>query len=339
MLVCSGSVGLLMDSQSHLIMLAVAIGIDAMFGYPAFVFKSISHPVVWIGALIAKLDHALNHESFSNNRRQFNGLFALIILLLFSIGPALAIEYTLTNLLPHVFALLLVSFFVSSLIAQRSLWDHVSAVAAALEHDGLVAGRIAVSQIVGRNPDTLDEGGVSRAAIESLAENFSDGVVAPVFWCAALGLPGIAAYKCANTADSMIGHKTPRHQAFGRAAARFDDLINLPASRLTALWIILAATLNPKLDAGAAVRSVWRDARKHRSPNAGWPEAAMAGALGLRLAGPRTYGTVQIEDVWMGNGRSEANAGDIRLALSLYRNACAIQFCAVIVLIFLIARV
>lgn len=328
-----------MDSQSHLIMLAAAIGIEALFGYPAFFFKIISHPVVWIGALITKLDSALNHETHSSKTRKLNGTLTLIILIAVSIVPAFILEIILTSLLPHGLALLLIAIAASSLIAQRSLWDHVSAVATALEREGLAAGRVAVSQIVGRNPDTLDEAGVSRAAIESLAENFSDGVVAPIFWGALLGLSGIAAYKSVNTADSMIGHKNPRYQAFGWASARFDDLINLPASRLTALWIVLAAAIHPKLNARNAARSVGHDAPKHRSPNAGWPEAAMAGALGLRLAGPRTYGTIKVEDVWMGDGRADANATDIRRALSLYRNACAIQFAVIVALALIIAQV
>ena len=151
-------------------------------------------------------------------------------------------------------------------------------------------------------PASLDAAGVARAAIESLAENFADGVVAPAFWGLVLGLPGMAAYKAINTADSMIGHRTVRHLEFGWAAARLDDWVNLPASRLAALWIVLAAVLVPGADAGEAWRAVWRDAGRHRSPNAGWPEAAMAGALGLRLAGPRVYGGVRVEDAWMGDG-------------------------------------
>jgi adenosylcobinamide-phosphate synthase len=169
--------------------------------------------------------------------------------------------------------------------------------------------------IVGRNPQTLDEAGVARAAIESLAENFSDGIVAPAFWLGLSGLPGIAAYKAINTADSMIGHRTPRHLAFGWAAARIDDLVNLPASRLTALLLIVAAALDRGADVGSALQAVRRDAGKHRSPNAGWPESAMAGALGLRLAGPRIYGETRVEDRWM---------ADIRRALKLYRCACGL---------------
>src|SRR5438445_759899 len=183
-------------------------------------------------------------------------------------------------------------------------------------------GRVAVSRIVGRDPEALDRAAVCRAAIESLAENFSDGIVAPAFWIGVGGLAGGAAYKAANTADSMIGHRTPRHEAFGWAAARFDDWINLPASRLTALLIVMAAFLVRGADPRNAWHAVWRDAKKHRSPNAGWPEAAMAGALGLALAGPRSYGGVLVEDVFMGEGgRRDADSIDIRRALKLYRVA------------------
>lgn len=229
---------------------------------------------------------------------------------------------------------LVVALLGSSLLAQRSLASHVEAVATALEKGGLVSGREAVSMIVGRDPATLDEAGVARAAIESLAENFSDGVVAPAFWMAAAGLPGAAIYKAANTADSMIGHRTPRHEAFGWAAARFDDVINLPASRLSGLLIVVGACFMGGTSPRGALRALCRDAGKHRSPNAGWPEAAMAGALGLALAGPRTYGGVRVDDAIMGEGgRREATAADIRRALTLYRRADALLVLAMGVLV------
>ena len=238
--------------------------------------------------------------------------------------------------LPSAAGFVVLSLSASSLLASRSLHDHVRAVADGLAEHGLAGGREAVTKIVGRNPASLDEAGVVRAAIESLAENFSDGVVAPSVWGALLGLPGMAGYKAVNTADSMIGHRTPRHAAFGWAAARLDDLVNLPASRLAALWLILAAAVTRGVSARAAGRAVWRDAGKHRSPNAGWPEAAMAGALGLRLAGPRVYGATRIEDAWMGEGRSEATPADLARALRLYRRACAIQVAAVALLLALL---
>jgi adenosylcobinamide-phosphate synthase len=176
-----------------------------------------------------------------------------------------------------------------------------------------------VSKIVGRDPDELDRAGVCRAAIESLAENFSDGVVAPAFWFAVGGLPGAAAYKAANTADSMIGHRTARYSAFGWAWARFDDLVNLPASRLAALLLVVAASLTPGANAWGAIRAVRRDAGRHRSPNAGFPEAAMAGALGLALAGPRVYDGVTVDDAIMGSGgRLEATPSDVDRAVALF---------------------
>jgi adenosylcobinamide-phosphate synthase len=181
-----------------------------------------------------------------------------------------------------------------------------------------------VAHIVGRDPQALDEAGVARAAIESLAENFSDGIVAPALWLAVGGLGGGAVYKAINTADSMLGHRTERLAAFGFAAARLDDLVNLPASRLSALLLVAAAALTSGASASASWRAVWRDAHRHRSPNAGYPEAAMAGALGLKLAGPRIYGGVTVDDAFMGDGRREAAAADIRAALALYRRADAL---------------
>ncbi len=317
-----------MDS---LIILAVASGLEALCGYPDALFRAIRHPVVWLGALIAACDRCLNRPTLSFTARRLSGVAGLGVLLLASILPTMLAQHELLRL--GTTGLILLAVAASTLLAQRSLWSHVMAVADGLESHGLDGGRAAVSQIVGRNPQTLDEAGVVRAAIESLAENFSDGVVAPAFWCGVAGLPGIAAYKAINTADSMIGHRTERHAAYGWAAARLDDLVNLPASRLAALWLILAAALTPGSNASAAIRAVWRDASRHRSPNAGWPEAAMAGALGLRLAGPRMYGETQVDDGWMGCGRAAADVGDLRRALRLYRLACAIQFAIVLAIL------
>jgi adenosylcobinamide-phosphate synthase len=234
------------------------------------------------------------------------------------------------------FGILAAALVASTLLAQRSLHRHVADVAAALAAGGVGAGREAVAHIVGRDTAALDASGVTRAAIESLAENFSDAVVAPVFWMAIGGLPGAALYKAINTADSMIGHRTQRHEAFGFAAARLDDLVNLPASRLSAVLLIAAAALSRNASPGAAWRAVRRDAGKHRSPNAGYPEAAMAGALGLSLAGPRAYGGAVVQDAFMGDGRREADATDIRRALALYRIADAILLAVVGVLALLL---
>jgi adenosylcobinamide-phosphate synthase len=298
----------------------LALLIELIVGYPDRLLRAIGHPVTWMGRLIAALDRALNHESMSDAKRRAAGALALVVI----IGlPAIIGYLAECAILLLPLGIVLAAVLASTLIAQRSLREHVARVAAALEHDGLAAGREAVSHIVGRDPDTLDEAGVARAAIESLAENFSDGVVAPAFWLAVAGLAGGAAYKAINTADSMIGHRTPRHRAFGWAAARLDDLVNLPASRLTALLIVAAAAVSPDASAGNAWRSVRRDAPQHRSPNAGYPQAAMAGALGLALAGPRVYGGVKVEDAIMGDGRRAATAADIRAALQLYWRADA----------------
>ncbi len=317
-------------------LLAAALLIEAAAGYPDALFRAISHPVVWIGNLIGWLDRRLNRDGAAPALRRAAGVAALVLALAAAVLPALALQFLAFAVLPRLLALLLLAVLASTLLAQRSLYTHVRAVAEGLEQGGLEGGRAAVAHIVGRNPQMLDAPGVARAAIESLAENFSDGVVAPAFWCGALGLPGIAAYKAANTADSMIGHRTPRHAAFGWAAARFDDVVNLPASRLSALWLTLAALILPGGTPLAAIRTVARDAAKHRSPNAGWPEAAMAGALGLRLNGPRVYGATRVDDAWMGDGNAEAGAADIRRALALYRTACAIQLAAAVVLAFIL---
>ncbi|KPH76729.1 cobalamin biosynthesis protein CobD [Bosea vaviloviae] len=305
-----------------LLLLLAALLIEAAFGYPQRLYALIGHPVTWLGALIAQLDRALNREDASFAIRKAAGIAALLILLAVTLMLSLGLTWLCRTLGPA--GLLPLAVLASTLLAQRSLHEHVAAVAEGLERGGLSEGRKAVSMIVGRNPDSLDEAGVSRAAIESLSENFSDGVVAPAFWLGVAGLPGIALYKAVNTADSMIGHKTPRHLAFGWAAARLDDLVNLPASRLTALLLVASAGLDGEADAAGAWRAVRRDARRHRSPNAGRPEAAMAGALALRLAGPRIYGDVTVEDGWMGDGRAEATAADIRRALRLYRRACGL---------------
>jgi adenosylcobinamide-phosphate synthase len=299
----------------------LALLIEVIVGYPDRLVRAIGHPVIWVGRLIDILDRSLNRESWDNARRRFAGVVVILVVVVVVAALAFAIERSLF-LLP--FGMAAVAVVASTLIAQRSLYDHVAQVAAAIEQDGIPAGRKAVSRIVGRDPEALDQAGIARAAIESLAENFSDGVVAPAFWLALAGLAGGATYKAINTADSMIGHRTPRHQAFGWAAARLDDLVNLPASRLSALLIIGGATVTTGASAAGAWRAVVRDAPRHRSPNAGYPEAAMAGALGLALAGPRIYGGVRVDDAVMGDGRREATAADIRAALALYRRADAL---------------
>jgi adenosylcobinamide-phosphate synthase len=299
----------------------LAMLIELCLGYPQALLRAIGHPVTWIGRLIAALDRLLNRDTVDPCLRRGAGLVAILLLLGIVGAIAVIVERELFRL---PFGLVVTAVIASTLIAQRSLHRHVADVASALENGGIAAGRAAVAKIVGRDTAALDAAGVARAAIESLAENFSDGVVAPVVWLTIAGLPGAALYKAINTADSMIGHRTPRYEAFGWAAARLDDLVNLPASRLSALLLAAAAALSTDASAAGAWRTVRRDASHHRSPNAGYPEAAMAGALGLSLAGPRVYGGVTVDDAAMGDGRREATAADIRRALRLYRWADAL---------------
>jgi adenosylcobinamide-phosphate synthase len=299
----------------------LALLFEIMAGYPDLLLRTIGHPVTWMGALIGALDRGLNRDWATPSARRMAGTITVLVLITAVGTIAYLIERSLL-LLP--FGSVAAALFASTLLAQRSLHEHVARVATALEEAGIAAGRQAVSHIVGRDAEPLDQAGVARAAIESLAENFSDGVVAPALWMAIGGMAGAATYKAINTADSMIGFRTPRHAAFGWAAARLDDLVNLPASRLSALLIVAAAGLTKGTSAAGAWRAVRRDANRHRSPNAGYPEAAMAGALGLMLAGPRLYGGILVDDAMMGDGRRAADAADIRAALKLYRHADAI---------------
>src|SRR5262245_19427643 len=300
------------------VLTALAVLIELIAGYPDWLVRSIGHPVTWMGRLIAGLERRWNRETLRPHVRRMVGAVAVLLLVGIVGMVALIIERGLL-LLP--FGFIGAAVVASTLVAQRSLYQHVSRVADALESGGIRAEREAVSHIVGRDTETLDEAGVARAAIESLAENFSDGVVAPVIWMIIAGLPGTAIYKAINTADSLIGHQSPRYQAFGWTAARLDDLINLPASRLSAFLIIAAAAVTKGHSAPAAWRAVSRDAPHHLSPNAGYPEAAMAGALGLSLGGPRAYAGIHVEGAFMGDGRRAAQTADIRAALGLYRCA------------------
>lgn len=313
-----------------------ALLIEALFGYPDSILRRIGHPTAWMGRLIEILDERLNVESDDPAQRRRAGVLAVLILIATTGAAALLIERSLL-LLP--FGLLAAGIVASSLFAQRSLYRHVAKVAWALESGDLKAARRAVSHIVGRDIAALDEAGVARAAIESLAENFSDAVVAPAVWMVAGGLPGAAIYKAVNTADSMIGHLDSRHRDFGWAAAKADDLVNLPASRLAALLIAGAASLSPGRSAARAWQAVRRDAARHVSPNAGYPEAAMAGALDLALGGPRSYDGAPLDGATMGDGRHEASPADIRRALALYLRADAILIATVALLAGLIAAV
>jgi len=299
----------------------LAILLDAVIGDPNWLWSRLPHPVTLFGKLISQLDSWYNKTSFSAKRRKVNGVRTLVSLIATAgiIGTLLQ-----TTLEGSVLGNILLALIGMTLIAQKSLYEHVARVRDALRYSGLAEARKQVSMIVGRNPDYLDEAGVSRAAIESCSENFSDGVVAPIFWFAVLGLPGLLIYKAVNTADSMIGHKNETYEDFGWASARFDDLINLPASRLSGLLIVLSAFISGRAYK-AAFTTIMREAKNHRSPNAGWPEAAMAGALGVALAGPRQYAEYRVEDPFMNaSGRKAADADDINGSLKLMGISCAL---------------
>ena len=303
--------------------LLLALGLDTLIGDPAALYARLPHPVVIIGRGIGGLDRRLNRAEDPTALRRAAGIAACILLVTLSFGIGWLLHRSFRALPGSWIA---EALLVSAFLAQNSLYRHVAAVAQGLASAGLPGGRRAVAHIVGRDPESLDEPAVCRAALESLAENFSDGVTAPLFWALLLGLPGILTYKAVNTADSMVGHRTPRHLAFGWASARLDDLLNFVPARLAGLVLAVAAFLLPGASPGGAFSAMRRDAPLHRSPNAGWPEAALAGALGLALAGPRRYGGVIIEDNWMNaGGRREASAADIHRGLALYVLACIIQ--------------
>jgi adenosylcobinamide-phosphate synthase len=305
------------------VILLLALGLDALIGDPAALYARLPHPVAIIGRGIGSLDRRFNREQDPTALRRAAGIAACILLVTLSLGIGWLLHRSLLTLPGGWIA---EALLISAFLAQNSLYRHVAAVARGLAAEGLPGGRRAVAHIVGRDPESLDEPAVCRAALESLAENFSDGVTAPLFWALLLGLPGILTYKAVNTADSMLGHRAPRHLAFGWASARLDDLLNLVPARLAGLVLAMAALVLPDASPGGAFSAMRRDAPLHRSPNAGWPEAAMAGALGLALAGPRRYGGAIVEDNWMNaGGRREASAADIQRGLALYVLACIIQ--------------
>jgi adenosylcobinamide-phosphate synthase len=315
----------------------LAVAIEAFVGYPPKLFRLVGHPVSWIGRVIALADDKFNNKNRSDAVRLAAGAAALALLLLVTAAAAQIISAGLGFAeLPAPVSLALTALIASSLIAQRSLDAHVTAVAKALQK-GIPEGREAVAKIVGRDVANLDAAGIASAAIESLAENFSDGVVAPALWLALGGLSGGFCYKAINTADSMIGQRTERHAAFGFASANIDDLVNYLPARLSALWIAIASLITRGASFKNALRTIRRDARGHPSPNAGWPEAAFAGALGLRLGGPRFYGRIRVEDAWIGTG-NKPSAEDMERALALYRRACAVHWLALALVALAIAR-
>ena len=305
-----------------LLLLLAALALDMVVGDLPVASRFLPHPVVLVGRAADWLDRRLNRERRGARARRVRGVLAVAVLIFAAGSVGFALSVVLRT---FRFGWAVEVLLVAILLAQRSLFEHVAAVGHALGAGGIVRGREAVRHIVGRDPQSLDEHGVARAAIESLAENFSDGVVGPALFYALLGLPGIFVYKTANTLDSMIGHKTPRYLDFGWAAARLDDLLNLVPARLSGMLLAAAALAAPQAHAAPAFRIMLRDAGKHRSPNAGWPEAATAGALGLALAGPRRYHGELVNEPWLGDGRARATIGDISRALRLYTIACLLQ--------------
>jgi adenosylcobinamide-phosphate synthase len=303
---------------------ALAVIVERFVGYPDEVFARIGHPVVWIGRLIAFLDKKLNRIAADRQETRLRGAIALAVLVVAVFLPTWIIAQLLGGWRG---GWIIEALLASSLIAQKSMRDHVLDVYRNLGKS-LPKARIAVGKIVGRDPAHLDESGISKAALESLAENTSDGIVAPVFWYALLGLPGIAVYKAINTADSMIGHRTDRYLHFGWAAARIDDLVNLPCSRLAGV-LFAAATPHRFREIFEVMR---RDAPKHNSPNAGWPEASLAAALDLSFGGPRTYDGRHVDLPWMGEGRATMTRQDIKRGLKIYSRAMWLLFIGVFML-------
>jgi adenosylcobinamide-phosphate synthase len=309
-------------TPESLLLLLMALGLDAALGEMRWLFRWIPHPVVMIGNAIGALDRRLNRPGRSERNRRLRGVGVALAVPLTAAALGAVITFV-ARTLPHAWVLEV--FIAATLIAQRSLFEHVHDVARALHDGGLAGGRYAVSRIVGRDPQSLDAHAVARAAIESLAENFSDAVVAPVFWYVLAGLPGLLAYKAVNTLDSMVGYRNDKYRAFGWASARLDDGMNLLPARLAGFILALAALFTPKGRPIRALVTMVADARHHRSPNSGWPEAAMAGALDLSLGGPRRYPGLVVQEKWMGKGRVAATIADIDRALLLFIAACVIN--------------
>jgi adenosylcobinamide-phosphate synthase len=302
--------------------LLIALAIEGVLAWPAAIYARIGHPVTWAGALIGALDRGLNDPARSDTARRALGVLTATVVIGVAGGAGWAVQALLPGGWPGT---VMLGILMWPLVATRSLHDHVAAVARPLTRGNVAGARAAVAMIVGRDPSQLDGAGIARAATESLAENASDGVVAPLFWGVVAGLPGIAAYKAINTLDSMIGHRTPRHAAFGWASARIDDVANLIPARLTGLAFALVSA-RPR----AALACMMRDARRHRSPNAGWPEAAMAGGLGIRLSGPRIYADRVADEPWLNGGAPDPDPGDLTRALALYLRGMAL--CAALLL-------
>lgn len=302
----------------RLVILAFALLADSIIGDPDVIWRRIPHPVVFFGKMISALRGWGNKRQYSGRQRRLRGIIGIIIVTclagLLGAGVMVMGQSLLTPLWGQATSGLIELIMVTILLAGKSLEKHVKAVAYPLKAGDIAGARFAVSMIVGRNPDQLDQHAIARASIETTAENLSDGVIAPAFYYLLLGLPGIFMYKMVNTADSMIGYKSKDYAAFGTGAARLDDVLNLIPARLTGLLIVLAEPFKMR----HTFSIMWRDAAKHRSPNAGWPEAAMAAALDLSLAGPRHYGQrVSTDQALHPEGRRDATATDVLIAVEV----------------------
>lgn len=308
--------------EISLLILLAALVLDWVFGEPDVLWSRLPHPIVLFGKAVSTADRTLNVESDADDVKYRKGAIAIVLLVALAgaIGFGLQTAFGLIGfwgLVPEVFVVFV-------LLAQRSLYEHVSAVMTGLREGGLDGGRAAVAMIVGRDPAHLDESGVSRASIESLAENFSDGVVAPAFWYAVFGLPGIFIYKMINTADSMIAYKSEKYLWFGRVSAQIDDLANWLPARLSGVLIAVGCGLVFGLSAlRNAISVMFRDAELHQSPNAGWPEAAMAGGLGIALGGPREYAHGTVSQSYLNtSGTRRLTANQIERALHAFSVSC-----------------
>ncbi len=292
---------------------SLALLLDAAIGWPPSLYARIGHPVGLFARVIGGLEARWNDPARSDRRRRLAGVVTLAVVVAFAAAAGWAATAAAHALLGR-YAWIAVAVLAWPALAQRSLDDHVRPVAAALAAGDWPLARRRVAAIVGRDTDRLDEAGIARAAIETLAESFCDGIVAPFFWLLVLGLPGVWAFKAINTADSLIGHREARWRAFGWAAARVDDGANWFPARIAAALLCVAGPGSP--------RGLAAQARRHASPNAGWPEAAMAHILSLRLAGPVRYDGIAHAKPWIGIGRADARAADVIRALQVYRRAC-----------------
>jgi adenosylcobinamide-phosphate synthase len=293
-------------SFDHAEQLSIGLIVEACMGYPDALYRRIRHPVVWIGNFMSAREQRWN--TGDSPRRYVIGALLLLLVMLI-VGATSWLVQSLADRTSIVVAILIAT----TGLAQRSLYTHVAAVLTRLEARDIEGARANVARIVGRDTAVLDESGIATAATESLAESFCDGVIAPAFWFLVGGLPGLFIYKAVNTADSLVGHRDARYRAFGWAAARTDDVMNLIPARVAGALLCLARFRGFSI--------MWRDASKHPSPNAGWSEAAMAGSLGVQLGGPVSY---EGEPTWrptFGDGR-RPGASDLRKALQVYLSAC-----------------